>query len=104
MYDTRQNVTAREGHFLLFPSGENIDIATGDDLNSQSNFNILAVQSRLTGKITGPDFFGWKTSGVIEGAFFGQANANINSFRLRHAFIKLSNDKVDIIMGQYWSP
>ncbi|MCF6212507.1 MAG: hypothetical protein L3J45_00615 [Flavobacteriaceae bacterium] len=104
MYDTRQNVTAREGHFLLFPSGENIDIASGNDLNSQANLNILAVQTRLTGKISGPDFFGMKTSGVIEGAFFGQANANINSFRLRHAFVKLSNDKFDIIMGQYWSP
>jgi len=104
MFDSRQTVNAREGHFLLFPSGENIDIATGDDLNSQANFNILAVQTRLTGKITGPDFFGMKTSGVIEGAFFGQSNANINSFRLRHAFIKLSNDKIDIIMGQYWNP
>ncbi|MCF6182317.1 hypothetical protein [Lutibacter sp.] len=104
MFDSRQTVNAREGHFLLFPSGENIDIATGDDLNSQANFNILAVQTRLTGKITGPDFFGMKTSGVIEGAFFGQSNANINSFRLRHAFIKLSNDKIDIILGQYWHP
>lgn len=104
MFDSRQTVNAREGHFLLFPSGENLDIANGDDLNSQANFNILAVQTRLTGKISGPDFFGMKTSGVIEGAFFGQSDANINSFRLRHAFVKLSNDKVDIIMGQYWHP
>jgi len=97
MADTHQTVTAREGHFLLFP--------TADGPNSdRANFNILAVQTRLKGSFSGPDFFGWKTSGVIEGAFFGQANANINSFRLRHAFVKLSNDKVEIIMGQYWHP
>lgn len=102
MFDTRQTVTAREGHFLLFPSAENND--NGEDLNAQANFNILAVQTRLTGKITGPDFFGMKTSGVIEGAFFGHSDSDINGFRLRHAFVKLSNDKVDIIMGQYWHP
>lgn len=102
MFDTRQNVTAREGHFLLFPSAENN--VNGKDLNAQANFNILAVQTRLTGKITGPDFFGMKTSGVIEGAFFGHSDSDINGFRLRHAFVKLSNDKVDIIMGQYWHP
>ncbi|PKP41389.1 MAG: hypothetical protein CVT95_12860 [Bacteroidetes bacterium HGW-Bacteroidetes-12] len=102
MYDTRQNVTAREGHFLLFPSLANME--GGKDINSEPNFNILAVQTRLTGKIHGPDFFGMKTSGVIEGAFFGQSDSNINGFRLRHAFVQLSNDKVDIIMGQYWNP
>lgn len=102
MADSRQTVTAREGHFLLFPAAENF--VGGNDLNDVANFNILAVQTRLTGKITGPDFFGMKTSGVIEGAFFGHSNPDINGFRLRHAFVKLSNDKLDIIMGQYWHP
>tara|TARA_R110002167_G_scaffold158538_1_gene353764 strand:+ start:4641 stop:5849 length:1209 start_codon:yes stop_codon:yes gene_type:complete len=102
IYDTRQNVTAREGDFLLFPSLANME--GGKDINAEPNFNILAVQTRLTGKIHGPDFFGMKTSGVIEGAFFGQSDSNINGFRLRHAYVQLSNDKVDIIMGQYWNP
>lgn len=102
MFDSRQTVTAREGHFLLFPAAENN--VNGEDLNAQANFNILAVQTRLTGKITGPDFFGMKTSGVIEGAFFGHSDSDINGFRLRHAFVKLSNDNLDIIMGQYWHP
>lgn len=102
MFDSRQTVTAREGHFLLFPANKNM--VNGEDLNAQANFNILAVQTRLTGKITGPDFFGMKTSGVIEGAFFGHTESDINGFRLRHAYVKLSNDNVDIIMGQYWHP
>lgn len=103
MFDTRQTVSAREGHFNLFPAAEVLD-GDGDDINDQANFNILAVQSRLKGAISGPDFFGMKTSGVIEGAFFGHSNSDINGFRLRHAFVKLSNDKVDLIMGQYWHP
>ncbi len=103
MFDSRQTVTAREGHFLLFPAGESLD-SNGDDINATPNFNALAIQSRLKGTISGPDFFNMKTSGVIEGAFFGHSNADINGFRLRHAFMKLSGENVDIIMGQYWHP
>lgn len=102
-YDSRQTVNAREGHFLLWPSAESLD-ANGDDINASSSINMLAIQSRITGKITGPDAFGAKTSGVIEGDFFGQANDNINLFRMRHAFIKLNWTNTELISGQYWNP
>ncbi len=102
-WDTRQVVAVREGHFLLWPTGESLD-ENGNDINAQPNFNFLALQSRLTGKITGPDAFGAKTSGVIEGDFFAQANDNINLFRLRHAFIKLKWANTELITGQYWNP
>lgn len=102
MFDTRQTVYAREGHFNILPAAENI--VDGNDLNDQSNFNILAIQTRLKGTITGPDFFGMKTSGVIEGAFFGNTDASTGELRLRHAFVQLSNDKIEILMGQYWHP
>lgn len=101
--DTRQTVAAREGHFLLWPSSENLD-EFGEDINAKPNLNMLAVQSRLSGKITGPDAFGAKTSGVIEGDFFAQLNDNINLFRLRHAFLKLSWPTAELITGQYWNP
>ncbi len=102
-FDSRQTVSAREGHFLLWPSAESLDV-NGNDLNAKSNFNFLAVQSRLKGAITGPDAFGAKTSGVIEGDFFAQANDNINLFRLRHAFVKLNWTNTEIIAGQFWNP
>ncbi|WP_372794054.1 hypothetical protein, partial [Lutibacter sp.] len=89
-------------HFNILPSAENI--VNGEDLNDQSNFNILAIQSRLKASISGPDFFGMKTSGAIEAAFFGNSDGSIGELRLRHAFVKLSNDKVEILMGQYWHP
>ena len=45
-----------------------------------------------------------KTSGAIEAAFFGNTDGSTGELRLRHAFVQLSNDKVDILMGQYWHP
>ncbi|MFP3860286.1 MAG: hypothetical protein ACLFUW_05645 [Bacteroidales bacterium] len=102
-YDSRQTISAREGHFLLWPAAKSFDI-NNNDINANSNFNFLAIQSRLKGTITGPDALGAKTSGVIEGDFFGQANDNINLFRLRHAMIKLNWSKTELVTGQYWNP
>jgi len=102
-YDTRQNVAAREGHLLLWPSAPNLDV-NGDDINAHGNFNFLAIQTRLKGVITGPDALGAKTSGVIEGEFFGHTNADINGFRLRHAIIKFDWEKSHLMTGQFWHP
>lgn len=102
-FDTRQNSTIREDHFLLYPLNESLD-KNGKDINDAPTFNILSIQTRLTGKITAPDFLGAKTSGVIEGAFFGAAEGNINTFRLRHAFLKLEWENTHLLVGQYWHP
>lgn len=102
-FDTRQTVAAREGHFLLYPTAESMD-EDGDDVNATPNFNQLAIQTRLTGKITAPDAFGAKVSGVVEGAFFGHSDPDINGFRLRHAFMKMVWDNTTVIAGQYWHP
>lgn len=102
-YDSRQTVSAREGHFLLWPKDQDLD-AVGKDINATSAFNMLAVQSRLSGTITGPEAFGASTSGKIEGDFFAQANDNINLFRLRHAFVKLDWENTQLLFGQYWNP
>lgn len=101
IFDTRQTVSVREGHFLLYPANEYLD-RDGKDINARASFNYLSIQSRLTGKITGPDAFGAKTSGVLEGAFFGATNSDINGFRLRHAFLKLNWSSTELLMGQYW--
>jgi hypothetical protein len=102
MYDTRQTVSVREGHFLLYPAAEKLDPA-GKDINAKSNFNMLSIQSRLTGAITGPDAFGAKTSGVLEGAFFGHTDGDINGFRLRHAYLVLDWEKDQLLFGQTWN-
>ncbi len=102
-YDTRQTVAAREGHFLLWPMPEQDDI-NDHDINAKPNFNFLAVQTRLKGTITGPDAFGAKTSGAIEGAFFGHSNGDVNGFRLRHAFVNFDWGSTQLLFGQYWNP
>ncbi|MCF8380275.1 MAG: hypothetical protein K9H49_11895 [Bacteroidales bacterium] len=102
-FDSRQTVNAREGHFLLWPAAESLD-ANGQDINAKSSFNFLSLQSRLSVNITGPDAFGAKTSGLIEGDFFAQANDNINLLRLRHAFVKLKWSNTELLTGQYWNP
>lgn len=103
MFDSRQTINLREGHFLLFPAPVKKG-PDGKDINATINDNALAIQTRLKGTITGPDFFGMKTSGVIEGEFFGHSDADINGFRLRHAFVKLSGAKTEWTFGQYWHP
>jgi hypothetical protein len=103
IFDSRQTVNSREGHFLLFPENEKLD-AEGNDINAKANFNILSIQTRLAGTITGPDALGAKTSGYIEAEFFGNINPNINTFRLRHAWIKLAWPKTELLTGQWWHP
>lgn len=105
MFDTRQTVNSREGHFMIVPAKANF--VGGEDLNDQSNFNILSIQTRLKAFISGPDFFKMKTSGVIEADFFGNSGNgfdDVNGFRLRHAFVTVSDEKVEILIGQYWHP
>jgi hypothetical protein len=75
-WDSRQTISVREGQFLLYPANEKLD-ADGNDINAKANFNMLSIQTRLRGTITGPDALGAKTSGVIEGAFFGQTSGSV---------------------------
>jgi len=103
IYDTRQTVMARDGDWIFYPENVKKD-ADGKDLNAKGTFTILSIFTRITGNITGPDFLKAKTSGAIEGEFYGNAPANINSFRLRHAYVKLSWPKTELMVGQYWHP
>lgn len=104
--DSRQTVAVREGHFLLWPSAEKLD-PDNKDINAKSSFNILSIQTRLRGRISGPEAFGAKTSGLIEADFFGNENpafSDVNGFRLRHAFVKLNWEKTELLIGQFWHP
>lgn len=103
IFDSRQTVNARDGHFLLYPENEKLD-AQGNDINARANFNILSIQTRLAGSIWGPDALGAKTSAYFEAEFFGNINPNINTFRLRHAWIKLNWKRSELMMGQWWHP
>jgi len=102
-YDTRQTVSAREGHFLLWPEKPLLDIEN-NDINDASSFNFLSIQTRLNLTIAAPVTNGVKTTGHVEGAFFGHSNADINGFRLRHAFVKFEWKNSEVLFGQFWNP
>lgn len=102
-YDSRQVVSAREGLFTLFPKDVDYD-KLGNDINASGTFNYTAISSRINAKIEGPNSFGAKTFGFIEGGFTGASNANINTFRLRHAYIQMDWTKSTLLMGQFWHP
>lgn len=101
--DTRENVMVREGHFLLYPKNEKLD-PDGNDINANLSLMMLSIQTRLNLLITGPDVWNAKSSAYIEGEFFGTSNADVNGFRLRHAFVKLQWPKTMLLIGQYWHP
>jgi hypothetical protein len=103
IYDSRQTVSVREGHFFLYPKPEAMD-SDGKDKNAASSYQMFSLQTRLVGRITGPDAFGAKTSGLIEGEFFGTADGDMHGFRLRHAFVKLTWAKAELLIGQFWHP
>ena len=95
-FDSRQVIAAREGNFIDLASPN----VTG---NNVANFNGWGIESRLGVKVAGPDFFGMKSEALIEGHFFGN-NGQTNNFGLRHAYVKLSSDRVEWLVGQYWHP
>lgn len=102
-YDSRKVVSGREGHFLLWPAPPDLD-TEGNDLADKPSFNMLAVQSNFGLKVSGPIILNANSTAKIEGDFFGQKNDNINLLRLRHAFLKLSWEKTDLLVGQFWNP
>lgn len=102
MHDSRQTVNVRDGHVLLYPV--NKKVVDGGDINEGAVFNILAVQSRFGFRINAPDFLGAKSSGVLEGEYFGSTNADLGSVRLRHAFVKLDWGNHEVIAGHDWNP
>jgi hypothetical protein len=101
--DSRQIVNAREGQWYFYPENRKPD-AEGRDINAHGSYNILSIQTRVTGTIHGPDIGKIRTSGLIEGEFYGNINPNINTFRLRHALIGLEWKKTALLAGQYWHP
>lgn len=101
--DSRQIASARQGHFLLYPLNAKADL-NGKDINAVSCVHILPIQTRLSFIIKEKEILGASATAKVEGAFFGSTESNINSFRLRHAYVKLQWKYSNILVGQYWHP
>jgi hypothetical protein len=78
--------------------------ANGDDINATGASNFLSVVSRLGVNFKGPNVWGAKASGKLEGDFFGNTQESIGLFRLRHAYAQLAWEKSSLTLGQTWYP
>jgi hypothetical protein len=68
-----------------------------------NEFNLTAKQTRLGVRIKGPEVDNMKTSGVVEGDFYGSAGAeNKPNLLVRHAYMLLDwpNDRFSLLAGQ----
>jgi len=102
MWDTRKSSQVREGNLNLYP----LDApSVGNDFNAVGSSNFLSVVSRLGTKVKGPNVWGAKMSGTLEGDFFGNVEgSSIGLLRLRHAFVNMEWSKTSLTMGQTWYP
>ncbi len=75
-----------------------------EDTNAIGQTGMTAIQSRLSGKITGPDAFGAKVTGLLELDFFATNNGDTQEARLRHAWVNLDWGKMSFRAGQDWHP
>jgi hypothetical protein len=104
IWDSRKSAQVREDNLNLYPLDEALDV-NNKDLNAVGQSNFLSVSSRLGVKAKGPDVWGAKMTGVLEGDFFGNVEgASIGMFRLRHAYISMDWAKTSLTMGQTWYP
>jgi hypothetical protein len=103
IWDTRKSAQVREYNLNLYPLDEVLDI-NGADLNDTGASNFLSVVSRLGAKVKGPNVWGAKISGTLEGDFFGNTESTIGLLRLRHAHINMDWSKTSLLMGQTWYP
>ncbi|MBC7473625.1 MAG: hypothetical protein H7263_04990 [Candidatus Sericytochromatia bacterium] len=101
-YDSRQTTSLREGALYLYPKAIK-KTPNGLDENSDNNLNLTSFMTRGMLKISTPDAFGAKVSGYLEGDFFGPSEAQLSSFSLRHSYVNLKWEQVDLLIGQYWS-
>ncbi len=103
IFDTRQNFTERDGHFLFFPLNRLADV-NGRDINSRGDFDEYAIQSRIRFEAFGPEVGSFRSRSYIEGDFFGTTDDTLDSFRMRHAYLCLESEDFDFWAGQTWHP
>ncbi|RRQ44991.1 hypothetical protein [Chryseobacterium sp. SC28] len=111
IFDSRQSAYVREYNLNLYPLDEKLD-ANGKDINDAGASNFLSLTTRVGIKIKGPDVWGAKATGQIEGDFFGNTELNKSAagtgstglLRLRHAFATLDWGKTAVTFGQTWYP
>jgi hypothetical protein len=102
-WDTRATSGARESMLCFIPKNEDLN-EQGKDINATPSFYWGCMASRVNAKITSPDFVRANVSGFVEAEFIGQADAQTNVLRMRHAYVNLDWGQSKLLVGQTWHP
>ena len=100
--DSRQVVGAGENQVLIFPAPVKLDDFCCD-VNNRGSLDSVPIQTRLRLDIDGPEIGSAKSYGTVEAHFFGRRSIN-NIMSLRHAYLHLVWDNLELMAGQYWHP
>lgn len=104
IWDSRKSLSVREDQLNLYPLDVLKDV-NGKDVNAVSQSNFLSVTSRLGVKVKGPNVWGAKMTGTLEGDFYGNVEgSSIGLFRVRQAYVNMDWSKTSLTMGQTWYP
>ncbi len=101
-WDSRQVVGARNDQILLYPKKKLFD-SNCQDINAKSQFEMVAIQTRLHIEADGPTIERAKSCGTVEADFFGKAEIS-NIVRMRLAYLNLAWEKIALRAGQYYLP
>ncbi len=103
IYDSYRSEDTRDGELYFFPRKPVFD-SNGKDINKNSKLNMLTVQSRFGFNISGHEILGAKTSGKLEADFFGTRQDLVRMLRLRLAFINLTWEDTELMLGHNFHP
>ena len=102
------------GLFSSFGQGQNAEIAAAPANQpgvDQGIFDGDVRNTRINFTFNAPPVLGkWAPRATIEADFFGAFNGvppfgdEQSQFRIRHAFVDLSNGRTTLRIGQYWAP
>src|SRR5436190_21819863 len=102
------------GLFSSFGQGQNAEIAAAPANQPGPNRGIFdgdVRNTRLNFTFNAPAVMGkWAPRATIEADFFGAFNGappfgdEQSQFRIRHAFVDLSNGRTTLRIGQFWAP
>lgn len=102
-FDSRKTYTVVGGEYNMIPFDEQWNEDHSEDLNAVSSMQLQALTSRFGLDVCGPEIWGWKSSGKLEGDF-GGFGTNNTVLRLRLAYVKLTRGNSEFLVGQDWHP
>lgn len=114
-FDSRKTYTVVGGEYNMIPYDELWNTDQSCDLRAVPHMQLQALTTRIGLRLTGPEIFGYLSSGVIEGDF-GGFGSNNTVFRIRQAYVKLHSTETrssaegesrryyELLVGQTWHP